>query len=176
MTKQIQFDMEERFDEAEGRRYMGDCWTSIHSHHYMVLYTQLADDAVDFNGTYHLTKAAEETFFDVLSRRFKNQGVETLAEKVALAEHYWSSVGMGQLKFEGVGKYAVTAEMTESHLDRGWIEKFGKSRKPINFIAQGFMAAASALFLGRPASSFRVQETQSIASGQPRSFFRAVIN
>lgn len=176
MMKGIQFEMDERFDAEARRRYMGGRWTTIHSHHYAVLYTQLADDAVDFNGIYHLTRAAEDTFYEILGRVFENQGVEALEGKIQLMEGYWASVGMGNLRFQGVGKYAVTAEMTDSHVDRGWLEKLGKSHKPINFIAQGFMAAAAALLSGKPAKSFTVYETGSIASGQSKSFFRAVLS
>lgn len=175
MTDRTQLEMDERFDPAVSRRYLGDHWTTIHSHHYAVLYTQLADDAVDFDGIYHLIRASEDTFHDVLRGAFENRGLKELTEKIAMAEAYWRSVGMGELRFQGVGKYAVTAEMVHSHVDRGWLDKVGESQKPINFIAQGFMAAAASLFSEKPVRSFAVRETRSIASGRPTSFFRAVL-
>jgi hypothetical protein len=175
MDRKGEFEKVERFDPDTCRQYLNDCCTVLHSHHYSALISQLADDADDFDGIYHLRRAAEDTFHEVLAQYFDQHEVAALEDRVALAEQYWETVGMGQIRFKCVEKYAISAEMEFSHMDQGWLEKWGKRDKPVNFITQGFVAAAAALFAGRPPGSFTVSETKSLVTGAEVSIFKAVL-
>jgi predicted hydrocarbon binding protein len=64
-----------------------------------------------------------------------------------------------------------TADMSHSHVDEGWIKKWDQHDRPVNFIGQGFLAAAFAAITGTEAGSYAVKETQSIVSGAPVSKF-----
>lgn len=175
MNRKRELETVERFDPDTCRRYLNDCCSVLHSHHYAALISQLADDADDFDGIYHLRRAAEDTFHEVLTDHFQQHEIDSLEDRVALAEQYWETVGMGQIRFKCVEKYAVGAEMEFSHVDQGWLEKWGKRQKQINFITQGFVAAAAALFAGKPPGSFTVRESRSLVAGDEISIFKAVL-
>ena len=64
--------------------------------------------------------------------------------------------------------------MDNSHVDEGWIKKWGNRDKPVNFIGQGYVAAALAAIYDLPAGSYDVYETQSIVSGADTSRFSLV--
>jgi hypothetical protein len=175
IEKQIEFEIDHRFDPVKCRHYLNDVVTVLHCHHYMTLFHQLADDAKEFEGERFLKEAAEDTFYEVLRDYFDSKGIVNLEEKVALAEQYWSVVGMGLIEFTAVGRYAVIAEMEYSHVDEGWLKKWGGREEPVNFITTGFVSACAALFCGRPSKSFRTKETKALVCGDEKSVFKAVI-
>jgi hypothetical protein len=168
------FEIDQRYDKEHCRYYLNGFSTVMHSHHFISLYTQLADDAVDFQGVYHLKRAAEETFYEVMADYFNTHKIDTLAEKVSVVEDYWQTVGMGKIEVKSVGRYSVTMEMSSSHIDDGWMEKWGTTNKPINFISQGFASAVAALFLNRPPRSFSVREIESLACGDDVTRLKAI--
>lgn len=175
IIRATEFEIDHKFDPVKNRHYLnGDC-TVLHCHHYATLYTQLALDATDFEGVRHLTETAEDTFYEVLDRYYKDHCIVTVADRVDIAAQYWQASGMGILRFVGVGKYEVVAEMEYSHIDEGWLKKWGGSDKPVNFFTAGFVAAVSALVNGKPARTFKVTETQSLACGDEKSEFKAVL-
>ena len=176
IEKEVQFEIEHRFDPVRCRHYMNGHLTVLHCHHYMTLFHQLADDAKDFEGERLLRQTAEETFYEVLTDYFKTNGVESLEEKIALTEEYWKVVGMGLLKFTAVGKYAVSAEMEYSHIDEGWLKKWGGREAPVNFITSGFISAASSIFNNKPVKSFDTKELKSLVCGDEISQFKAVLS
>jgi hypothetical protein len=170
-----EFTYRRRYDSKNNRLFINNVKTVIHCHHYAVLYTQLALDAVDYDGVRHLQEAAESTFYDLLAGYYTKQNVETAGDKIQIAEDYWQFAGMGRIRFTGVGKYEGRAEMDYSHIDEGWLKKWGGAETPVNFIACGFMAAVVALANEKPARSYRVTETQSLAAGDKASVFIAVL-
>ena len=98
-----------------------------------------------------------------------------LADRVAIAEQYWKTVGMGLIHFTGIGKYSGTAEMEYSHIDEGWLKNWGSRSEPVNFITSGFVAAVIALANNKPSKSFAVQETRSLVRGDDKSLFEATL-
>jgi predicted hydrocarbon binding protein len=175
-VKTIEFEIDHKFDSMKNRHYLnGDC-TVLHCHHYATLYTQLALDAVDFEGVRHLTEASEDVFFDVLNRYFAENEITDIDEKVEIAQQYWQASGMGLISFTGVGKYEVVAEMEYSHIDEGWLKKWGGSDKPVNFFTVGFVAAVAALVNNKPVRTFKATETKSLACGDEKCEFKAVIS
>jgi hypothetical protein len=163
-----------QFDRTTCRHSENGFGTVLHCHHYATLYCQLADDAEQFHGCELLTRSSELAFFDVLSSYFTQHHVQELGERVALAEEYWSVCGFGTLTFDHVGILSAAAHMDHSHVDAGWIKKWGNREKPVNFIGQGYLAAALAAIYDLPAGSYRVHETDSIVSGADASRFSLV--
>lgn len=146
----------------------------LHCHHYATLYCQLADDAAQFNGRELLRRSAELAFRDVLTAYFSEHAVSDLGDRVALAEEYWKTCGWGTVQFDHVGELSAAAHMDHSHVDAGWLKKWGPRNKPVNFIGQGYLAAAMAAIYELPVGSYRVMETQSIVSGAEASRFSLV--
>ncbi|MBF0432508.1 MAG: hypothetical protein HQK83_14585 [Fibrobacteria bacterium] len=169
------YEIEYHFDSEKKRHYMNGFCTVLHCHHYATLFTQLADVAVHFDGERLFKESAEDTFYEVLNDYFSKKSIVTLTDKISIAEQYWKTVGMGMIHFTGVGKVVVTAEMDYSHLDEGWLKKWGSREKPVNFITAGFVAAVAALANDKPPRTFGVRETKGLVCGDDVSAFKAVI-
>ncbi len=169
------FKVDYHFDSDTCRHYMNGASTVLHCHHFMTLYTQLACDAVNFDGEKHLKQAAEHTFYEILQNYFSQHQLTQLEDKIAVAEQYWQTVGMGKLMFKEVGEYILRVEMPYSHIDEGWLKKWGQSNTPVNFITCGFIAAMAALFNHAPQESYEVQEIASLANGNDMSCFKALL-
>ncbi len=175
IEKRTQFEIDHRFDPVKNRHYINGVCSVLHCHHYATLYTQLAVDAVDFEGLRHLVETSEDVFYETLDRYFKEKGVEAIEEKIEIAQQYWQALGMGLIRFTGIGKYEVVAEMEYSHLDEGWLKKWGGNDKPVNFFTVGFVAAVAALVNDRPTRSFQARETRGLVCGDEKSEFKAVV-
>ncbi|MBN2294147.1 MAG: hypothetical protein JXM70_17100 [Pirellulales bacterium] len=174
-TEQLtQWVTDHKFNRETCRHSMNGFDTVLHCHHYATLYCQLADDAEQFNGSELLKRSAELSFLDVLSTYFTDNNVKELDDRIALAEEYWKQCGWGTLKFDHVGELSTAAHMDHSHVDEGWIKKWEKRDKPVNFIGQGYLAAALSAIYDLPAGSYTVYETESIVAGADASRFSLV--
>ena len=167
--------LDHKFDPVSSRHFLNGFCTVLHCHHYATLYTQLADDAEDFDGKAMLFKASEEAFYEVLDDYFEEHDLEETDEMVAVAEQYWAAVGMGLIKFTVIGPYAAMAEMEYSHIDEGWLKKWGGRDRPVNFITCGYVAAVTAIVNGRQPGSYGVREIQSLVMGDEKSVFKAAL-
>lgn len=150
------------------RMYVNDTFTVYHCHHYTTLFTQLAEDAKELKGSTLMVETAEFTFHAVLTKYFADNGISDPTDRASIAEQYFSFVGLGEVK---VSVKEGSAEMAHSHVDEGWISKWGKRTKPVNFIGQGFLAGAFAAIMNSGTGSYAVTETQSIVSGAGTSKF-----
>ena len=164
-----------RFDSDRCRHYLNDICSVLHCHHYATLYTQLAIDAKQFDGVRHLVQAAEDTFYDVLDGYYRANEILEVDEKVDIAQQYWQAVGMGLIRFTGIGPYEAIAEMPYSHVDEGWLKKWGSQDSPVNFFTVGFVAAVAALVNNKARGSFVVRETKALVCGDEKSEFKAVL-
>lgn len=169
--KKIEWMVEQKYDRRRNRHVMNGQVTVLHCHHYATLYSQLADDATIVDGRALLRQASELSFHAALSSYFETYGIADLEDRVALAEEYWSLAGMGTLRFERVGALSASARMDHSHVDEGWIKKWGKREAPVNFIGQGYVSAAMAAVYDLPPGSFVTRETASIVAGADASRF-----
>lgn len=165
------FEAKQVFNPQKARQYINGEAIVYHCHHYATLFSQLADDAKLINGDKLLAEAAEASFYDVLTKYFKDNKIETLEDKVCIAEQYYSFVGLGELKLD---INQSSAEMLHSHVDEGWIKKWSKRDEPVNFIGQGYIAAVFSAVNGTDIGAFNVEETQSIVSGCETSKFKVI--
>lgn len=163
--------IQHHFDAERNRQYLNGELTVFHCHHYASLFSQLADDAKMFEGARLLSEAAEEAFLPVLSKYFNEQDLMNKVDRTRAAEQYFAYVGLGQLSLN-VDEQGGTAEMPYSHVDEGWLKKWESRPEPVNFIGQGYVAAALSAITGNPAGSFVVEETQSIVAGADSSKFK----
>lgn len=158
------------FDHASKRHYINGYQAVLHCHHFTTLYTQLALDA---GKTDLLKDCARESISEVLELYFaENPHIQTINDKVDIACQYFALMGLGAMKVNFIGKYSGKVELFQSHIDSGWIKKWGIYDKPVNYIAAGFIEAMFETVLNLPARSFTAIETQSIVTGNETSEFK----
>lgn len=142
----------------------------MHCHHYATLFTRLALQMRSLGGPELLARAMEENFYLVLKKYYIRYVTGSVEEKIRVAEDYFALVGMGSLSIT-FAPSGGKAEMRHSHVDEGWIEKWGRTDYPVNFMGNGYLAAVFALAAGRLVGGYRVEETESIVTGAPLSRF-----
>jgi hypothetical protein len=79
----------------------------------------------------------EEAFYLVLKKILHHSFDRNDEDKIAVAEKYYSSVGMGpdcHTSFSDKGGEAILAR---SHVEEGWMKKFGKSSEAVDFLRRG---------------------------------------
>lgn len=132
-----------KFDKTSCRHSLMGFQTVLHCHHYLTLTTQMAEDSEEMvGGVSILISTMEETIYKVLKKYFLDNKIKTLDDKIALIESYFSFCGLGQMKIKHFGDYSTTAELLHSHIDEGWIQKWGKRDKPVGYVNRGFLQGA----------------------------------
>ena len=169
----VEFIANQKFDGDKMRHYLNDELSVLHCHHYVSLFSQLADDAELLKGAKLLIESSEDTFYNILVKYFKDNNINTTEERQSISEQYFSFIGMGTVELK-LSNNGGTAEMKHSHVDEGWIKKWKTREKPVNYIGQGYLAGAFSAIFDSELNTYEVEETQSIVSGSPTSKF--VIN
>ena len=165
------------FNSSKYRHYINESNSVLHCHHYAALYTQLADDAGELcDGPVILYETAAESFYPILKEYFEKNNIDELDERIKIIEQYWAFSGMGQLMITNSSVEGGEAEMPFSHVDSGWIKKWGNRDEAVNFITLGYLAAAFAAIHNLPSNSFEATETQSIVAGAEKSQFKITKN
>ncbi len=157
------------FDPQSKRHYVNGTLSVLHCHHYSSLYSQLALDA---NETDLLKDSARESFKETLCRYFATYDVpDNLQGKIALCCQYYAILGLGKMKVIFLGDNSGEVELLHSHIDNGWLKKWGIYDKPVNYISGGFIEAMFELVLDLADGSFNAVETKSIVMGDETSQF-----
>ncbi len=161
-----------KFDASKNRHYMNDVHFVLHCHHYATLVTQLAIDAEDLvKGTGVLARSSEESFLNFLSDYFAKNKVQDTSERLDIGCRMFSELGLGKIEVESTDGSVGEVIMRHSHIDEGWVKKWGTGSTAVNFIGVGYVGAMFAAAYGKPAGSFKVHESQSIVSGAGHSVF-----
>ncbi|MBD3404296.1 hypothetical protein GF420_15510 [candidate division GN15 bacterium] len=169
----IRYTPEHRFDSETMRHFVNDVPTVLHCHHYATLFTQLATDAEQLGGPAHLVEAAAEAFYRVLSEYLESHEVHERADRIAVVEQYFAFAGLGTIRFE-IGPRTASMVLPHSHIDEGWIERWGVRDKRVNYIGEGYVKAAIAAVLDLADwHHVAVEETASIVCGASASTFVA---
>ncbi|MBN2723096.1 MAG: hypothetical protein JXR95_03385 [Deltaproteobacteria bacterium] len=172
--KNLEYILDHHFDSKSCRHYVNGFVNVLHCHHYATLYAQLADDAGMLDGKLLLAESCEDVFYDVLKKYYIENGICSIRDKINIAEQYYSATGLGKIHFQKAGPESGYTELTHSHVDEGWIKKWGTRDKPVNFMTQGFISAVFSLLFDTPRRSFEVFEEESIVSGATKSSFKIV--
>ncbi len=176
ISRKTELVLQRTFDPRDCRHYLNGEPVVLHCHHYMSLYSQLAMDCGLVDAKKLLSEVAEDTFLAVLTAYYQEHGIVSVPDRIAIAEQVYAAHGLGQIKVLAAGPDSGTAELTRSHVDSGWVKKWGKSEVPVNYFTCGYVAAVFAAVFARPARAFSSIETQSIACGAERSLFEVVAN
>ncbi len=166
----VKFVANQTFDSDRMRHYLNGKVSVLHCHHSATLFTQLATDAEDMNGPALLTEASSETFYPVLRDYYRENTVSEIDDRIAIAEQYCAFIGLGEIEL-GFSDNTGYASMKHSHVDEGWVQKWGQRDSRVNFIGEGFIRAAWAAIFDKSPSECKVEETQSIVSGSSTSKF-----
>ncbi len=164
------FHAEQKFDAKQMRHYVNGKVSVLHCHHYATLFSQLAMDARQFGGVQILLDTSRDVFGGVLKDYYQKNGITDRSERIAIAEQYCSFTGLGCVELK-LGDTGGTATMSHSHVDEGWLKKWGQHDQPVNYIGQGFLKAACAAIFDLNPDKVSVEETQSIVRGASTSYF-----
>ena len=154
-----------KFDNTRCRHIANGQTLVLHCHHFASLMTQLANDCSLLDAKRLLAECAEDAFHTVLVDYYQKNNVSDIRERIEVAERYFSEAGLGKLKFNYAGTCAGEVELTHSHVDEGWVKKWGNTNEAINHIGRGYVTAAFSAFFDRPKRSYAANERQSIACG-----------
>jgi hypothetical protein len=174
ITKKTELSVERKFDPVRCRHSVNGETYVLHCHHYATLYTRLAGDCAMLDGKKLLREVAEDSVYKVLADYYAKHGIESVAERIAIGEQYYSFTGLGEMRVVAAGADSGEVDLIHSHVDAGWIKKWGQRDKPVNHISCGYVAGMLAAALGKGPRRFLVTETASIVSGAERSRLIAV--
>jgi hypothetical protein len=160
------------FDDTTYRHFLNGHAVVMHSHHYLALITKLAEDLESIGGPQILADTVEDTMLDLFLDYFQKNNIGSPEEKAEICREYFATFGLGKMNIEAQ-EAGGEVQLSRSHIDEGWLKKWGKHEKPINYFTRGYVAAAFAAIFGRPARSFSVAETESIAAGASQTVFVA---
>jgi len=161
-------DIKHTFDENTYRHYINGHNFVLHCHHYMTLTTKMAEDFADVGAVQVLREATEDTIRPVLDSYFAEHKITSPQERLAIGAEYYAFMGLGLMEVSGTAA-GGEVRLKHTHVDEGWIKKWGQRNKPINHVTCGFVAAMFAAAFSRPARSYQVTETASIVMGAPES-------
>jgi len=163
-------ELEHTFDKNTYRHAYNGHIMVMHCHHYMSLLTRLAMEYADVNGPDILAEAAEDSIRPLLEESARRQSITTPEAILTLGRELYQQLGMGLMAINGTGE---TGEVTlvRSHVDQGWMKKWGKATTTINHFTRGFIAAIYGAAFGKSGRAYAVQETASIARGDATTTF-----
>lgn len=165
MTIEVEFS----FDEESYRHFMNGHESVLHCHHYMTLSTKLAEEYADAGGITVLVEVTEDSMRPLFDDYIKQHGVGS-DERLAVGKDYYAIMGMGVMEVTGT-EQGGEVKLLRSHVDEGWIKKWGKHDKAINHFTRGYIAAMFAAAFDKPPRSYQVDETASIVTGAETSAF-----
>ncbi|MCW1299612.1 MAG: 4-vinyl reductase [Candidatus Parvarchaeum sp.] len=164
---------ERKFDSDRKRHYVNDNLVVLHCHHYSTLFSQLALDAKELvNGTKILFETMEDITFEMLSNYFAKHGIKEEKDRIDIATQTFSAIGLGKIVPVSINESGGEIEMPNSHVDQGWIKKWGQNKVPVNYIGAGYIAGMFRAIFGKPERFYKVTEIQSIVKGDKISRFK----
>ena len=162
--------VEHTVDEKTYRHFMNGFEAVMHCHHYLTLSTKLAEDFDEFGGVRILNESVEDSIRPLLDDYVQKHDLPVGEERLLVGAQFYEMMGMGLMTANGDAGGGQAA-LTRSHIDQGWLAKFGPADRPLNYFTCGFLAAMFASAFDRPARSYEVVETASLVKGDPVSKF-----
>ncbi|MGV8119460.1 MAG: hypothetical protein AB2L14_06810 [Candidatus Xenobiia bacterium LiM19] len=176
VSKKTELVIDRRFDRKTCRHTLNGQLVVLHCHHYAALYSQLADDCGLLDAKKLLAEVSEDTFYKMLSDYYALYGIDRIDDRISIAEQYYAALGIGKMKVIYAGNESGEVELIHSHVDEGWVKKWGNRESPVNFITCGYIAALMASVYGKQPRMFTVVEAESMVAGKSGSRFVAVSN
>ena len=142
----------------------------MHSHHYLALITKLAEDMGEFGGPQILRDVVEDSMRTIFDDYIQKNGLTSPMDKCNIGREYYSVFGLGKMVVSG-SESGGEVRLVHSHIDEGWVTKWGPHNIPINHFTCGYIAAVFAAAFNKPAKSYSVTETASMAGGENEGKF-----
>ena len=162
------------FDKDRCRHEINGLTAVLHCHHFASLTTQMAIDCKLLDAGKLLAECSEDTFYRVLTNYYRQHNITELFDRIDIAEKYFAEVGLGKMEVRYAGPYSGEIVLSHSHVDEGWIKKWGKYDKPINFIGCGYATAVFSAIYDRARREYTANETKSIVCGDEESIIEVV--
>ncbi len=156
------------FDDKTYRHTMNGHETVLHCHHYMTLTTKLAEKWAEFGGIDVLREVAEDSMRPLFDDYIQKHQVASADERLEVGREYYSVMGMGRLEVTG-DENGGEVRLGHSHVDEGWIKKWGRHDQAVNHFTCGYAAAMFAAAFDKPPRSYEVAETSAIVKGDAES-------
>lgn len=160
------------FNTLSNRHFLNGRQSVYHCHHYTTLYTQLAIDA---NETDLLSEVAENNFYSMLHDYFTDNNITETKDKIEISCQYYSAMGLGTISVKGAGPFSAVTLSDNSHIEKGWIAKWGEFDKPVNYIGCGYISAMLSAIFDKPTGSYKTVELESIVKGAETTIFKSFI-
>jgi hypothetical protein len=152
------------FNDVTYRHTLNGELMVLHCHHYMTLYTKLAEEFAGFGGKRILAESIEDAMLDFFKKYHANNSVTTPAARLEVGKEFYSTLGLGLMEISG-DENGGEIKLIQSHVDKGWIKKFGKHDKAVNHFSCGFAAAIFSAAFDKGPRVYDVVEATSIAMG-----------
>jgi len=162
-------------DNETFRHYLNGHAVVMHSHHYLALITKLAEDLSDIGGPKLLQDVVEESMWVVFNDYVRKNGLTSPLQRCNVGREYYSVYGLGKMKVGGTESGGEVC-LVRSHVDEGWIKKWGADTKPINHFTCGYIAAMFAVAFNKPVGSYTVNETESMAVNGSEGAFMVTLS
>jgi hypothetical protein len=157
-------------DNETYRHFINGHPVVMHSHHYLALITKLAEDLGDIGGAQILRDVVEESMCVIFNDYVQKNGLTSPLERCNVGREYYSVFGLGKMVVTG-SESGGEVRLIRSHIDEGWIMKWGPNDKPINLFTCGYIAAIFAVAFNKPVKSYTVTEAASMACGDAEGKF-----
>jgi hypothetical protein len=162
--------VEATFDDKTYRHYINGFLSVMHCHHYMTLATKLCEKYEAIGGPRIMSESVEDSVRPMFDAYIKQHGISDPGARLEVAQEYYAYMGMGKMTASGDAS-GGEVQLTSSHVDAGWIKKWGNRDKAANYWTCGYIAAMFAAAFDKPPRSFDVQEVASIVKGDEVSKF-----
>jgi len=173
--KKTELMLDKAFDAQSCRHLIAGNTTVLHCHHYTALYTQLAMDCSMLDAKALLAECSEDAWEEFLHGYYRTHNITSVRDRISLAEQTYAAAGLGRMRVTCAGPESGEVTLEHSHVDSGWIKKWGQHSGAVNYIGVGFINAMFAAVFDRPVRTFVATETQSIVSGAPCSRFTVAV-
>ena len=173
--KTTELELKHVFDRKHCRHYLNGFSSVLHCHHYATLYTQLGEDCEFIDGLNLLSECSEDCFFEILSKYYEDNNIKSYDDRISISEQYFAVSGLGKMKITYAGAESGEVRLEYSHIDEGWIKKWGKRDKPVNYIGCGYIAGMFSAVFNKKVRTYTVHETASIVSGDKASVFNVTL-
>lgn len=162
--------LEYSHDDETHRNFLNGQPVVMHSHHYLALITKLVEDLADMSAPEILRDAVEDTMRAVFDDYIAKNGLTSAQDRCNVGREYFSVFGLGKMVITG-DENGGEIRLLRSHVDEGWVKKWGVHNKPINHFTCGYVAAMFGAAFNKPARSYVVAEVASIAAGDSEGKF-----
>lgn len=161
----------QRFDNTTKLMYVNNIPSVMHCHHYTTNFIDLALQFEEMGAVEKMINAAEDSFFLLFKKYFITEKIESKEDKKQICEEMYAALGLGAMKIKHFSEKEGSAELHHSHIDEGWLKKFGKIDRPINFITLGFLKAVFNTIFSKTIRAYKVIEEESLVLGAEKSRF-----